>query len=556
MRVEAAPAVAEAFGSRRGGEFERPGVTEVRYNPTADMLFAPVAGPLGVNERESVGVTKNFWTGHVEKDSMDEVAFDAQYHTFERMGYAAEPSAPRFSPSSSSLSLSSFAGDRERALRSGGATVLDINSSENGGERKRKRKASGRPDSSSYLGPWAPFEDEESDEETPEEKEERERDEEEMRKERERKEKETKERNEKAEAMAEEREGESELPPCKEEKSVFHGKERFDYQGRTYMSPPSGLKVRDHECYVPKKKIHTWKGHSKAVTAIRFLPRTGHLLLSSSMDGKAKLWDVYNKRRVLRTFLGHSKGIRDIAFNNDGSRFLTASYDKYAKLWDTESGECLGRYSNGQVPYCVQFNPLDNGEFLAGCHDKKILQWDTRVQPSGQVVQEYDRHLGAVNSITFLGTDNARFMSTSDDKSIRVWEYGIPVDIKLVSEPHMHAVPAVTRAPDGKHVACQSLDNQVLIYSAGDSKFKINKNKRFTGHFVSSFACKPGYSPDGKYIISGDANGDFFVWDYRSGDIYKKLKAHNDVCIAVEWHPVEPSKVATCGWDGDIHFWD
>ena len=36
----------------------------------------------------------------------------------------------------------------------------------------------------------------------------------------------------------------------------------------------------------------------------------------------------------------------------------------------------------------------------------------------------------------------------------------------------------------------------------------------------------------------------------------RKLKAHNDVCIAVEWHPVEPSKVATAGWDGDIHFWD
>ena len=47
------------------------------------------------------------------------------------------------------------------------------------------------------------------------------------------------------------------------------------------------------------------------------------------------------------------------------------------------------------------------------------MQWDTR---SGEIVQEYDRHLGAVNTITFID-QNRRFVSTSDDKSLRVWEW-------------------------------------------------------------------------------------------------------------------------------------
>ena len=51
-----------------------------------------------------------------------------------------------------------------------------------------------------------------------------------------------------------------------------------------------------------------------------------------------------------------------------------------------------------------------------------VFQWDIR---SGEVVQEYDRHLGAVNTITFVD-ENRRFVSTSDDKSLRVWEwYGL-----------------------------------------------------------------------------------------------------------------------------------
>lgn len=45
------------------------------------------------------------------------------------------------------------------------------------------------------------------------------------------------------------------------------------------------------------------------------------------------------------------------------------------------------------------------------------------------VAQEYNYHLGAVNTVTFID-DARRFVSSSDDKSLRVWEFGIPVQIK------------------------------------------------------------------------------------------------------------------------------
>jgi len=61
------------------------------------------------------------------------------------------------------------------------------------------------------------------------------------------------------------------------------------------MSPPQDLDIdltadpSDHDCFLPKKLIHTWSGHTKGVTAIRFFPKTAHLLLSSSMDCKVKV---------------------------------------------------------------------------------------------------------------------------------------------------------------------------------------------------------------------------------------------------------------------------
>ena len=77
--------------------------------------------------------------------------------------------------------------------------------------------------------------------------------------------------------------------------------------------------------------------------------------------------------------------------------------------------------------------------------------------------QEYDRHLAAVNTITFVDK-NRRFVSTSDDKSMRVWEWNIPVDMKYIADPSMHSMPAVTPSPNGKWIACQSLDNRICVF--------------------------------------------------------------------------------------------
>jgi pre-mRNA-processing factor 17 len=64
-----------------------------------------------------------------------------------------------------------------------------------------------------------------------------------------------------------------------------------------------------------------------------------------------------------------------------------------------------------------------------------------------------------VNTVTFF--DNGRrFVSSSDDKTLRVWEFGIPVQIKYIADPSMHSMPAIAPNPAGTAIVCQSLDNQ------------------------------------------------------------------------------------------------
>ena len=343
-----------------------------------------------------------------------------------------------------------------------------------------------------------------------------------------------------------------------EAKTTFHGTELVDYQGRPWCAAPSDLRAEEaggpsHECYIPKKCVKKLTGHTKGVQALEFFPGTGHLLLSASMDGKCKVWDAHsNDMQVQRTYSGHSEGVRSIHFSNTGSHFLSSAFDRTIRHWDLETGQAAGTFSNRKMAYCVKYYPRDNNIFIAACSDNRLYQWDIR---SGQVCQEYNHHLQPCNTVTFFD-EGRKFVSTSDDKKLLVWEFDIPVPIKYIADPGMHCIPAVTMHPSGAFFAGQSMDNKIVVYSCGEKVRQMHK-KIFTGHNNTGYACQIGFSPNGKFMVSGDGHGQAHFWDWKTGKCYRKFHAHdNGPCMAAVWHPLFPSRVATCGWDGLIKIWD
>ncbi|KAI7863117.1 WD40-repeat-containing domain protein [Spinellus fusiger] len=527
--------------------YTAPTATELTVNVPYHDMMRPTLGPENPFSERKLA-TQNIITGHVQQEAISEMDFRTQHRTFESYGYARDPSinsANLVGHTGQGMLGTGYVGNLAAAAELGGATVFDRLPKHQRPNKDLRKRRERKGDSSvlegdnAYKGPWAGYEGDGIGEPSGLEPELQE-------------------------------EVQMAMHPTKTtnklvvhvagtETTVFHGESEHDYLGRTYMAVPQDVDVNllgepgTQDCFIPKRCIHTWEGHAKGVSAIRFLPKSAHILLSAGMDNKLKIWDVYHDRSLLRTMTGHTKAVRDIAFSNDGTRFLSSSYDRYVKLWDTETGQCIRSFSTGKVPYCVTFNPEEDKQhvFLAGCSDKKIVQFDIN---TGEITQEYDQHLGAVNSITFVD-ENRRFITTSDDKTMRAWEFDIPVVIKYIAEPDMYSMPAVTLSPNKKWLACQSLDNQIVVYGARD-RFRINRKKRFAGHLIAGYACKPGFSADGRFVSSGDSNGNVWVWDWKTCKILKKFKAHDKVVMNTEWHPHESSKMATCSWDGKIKYWD
>lgn len=348
--------------------------------------------------------------------------------------------------------------------------------------------------------------------------------------------------------------------PMEPTTTTFHGPQEFDYKGQSWMAPPAGLgSVRadggaaagDHRCKVPLKCVHRFTGHNQGVHRIRMFPVTGHLLLSAGLDGKCKVWSVPDKQ-VMRTYVGHTAAVRDVQFNHDGSKFVSASFDRYLRLWNTETGCVLQTFTNRKVPYVVQFYPHDDNFFVVGCSDNKIVTYNAT---TAEITQEYNHHLGPVNAILFVEDNGTKMVTTSDDKKVLVWEWDIGVPIKYISDPSMHSMPCLVMHPSQRFFVGQSLDNTIVVFQAGN-KFAMQKKKRFAGHIVSGYACEMAFSPDGQFLVSGDGNGSLFFWDWKRHKILQKYRAHTSgpaICCA--WHPLEPSVMFSCGWDGIIKMW-
>jgi WD40 repeat protein len=76
-------------------------------------------------------------------------------------------------------------------------------------------------------------------------------------------------------------------------------------------------------------------------------------------------------------------------------------------------------------------------------------------------------------------------------------------------------VPSLTIHPTNGFFVGQSLDNTIVTYQCGE-KLRQMKKKTFRGHNNSGYACQIGFSPNGKFLVSGDGFGKLHFWDFKT----------------------------------------
>ncbi|KVH98016.1 G-protein beta WD-40 repeat-containing protein [Cynara cardunculus var. scolymus] len=235
----------------------------------------------------------------------------------------------------------------------------------------------------------------------------------------------------------------------------------------------------------------TFSEHTNAVTALHFMA-SNHCLLSASLDGTVRAWDLFRYRNF-RTF-------------------TTPSSRQFVSLASDQSGEVI----------CA--GTLDSFE---------IFVWSMK---TGRLLDVLSGHEGPVHGLMFSPT-GAVLASSSWDRSVRLWDV---FDGKGSVEtfPHTHDVLTVVYRPDGKQLACSTLDGQIHFWDPIDGLLmytiegrrdiaggRLMTDRRSAANSTSgkcfTTLC---YSADGNYILAGGSSKYICMYDVADQVLLRRFQ--------------------------------
>ena len=108
------------------------------------------------------------------------------------------------------------------------------------------------------------------------------------------------------------------------------------------------------------------------------------------------------------------------------------------------------------------------------------------------------------------------------------------------------SVFSVAWSPDGKHLALGYADGSVQVCDATNGK------KDFTVQGHSSHVWALAWSPDGKRLASASWDHTVQVWDAGTGTSLLTYRGHTDLVLAVTWSP-DGTRIASV--DDQVRVW-
>ncbi len=301
--------------------------------------------------------------------------------------------------------------------------------------------------------------------------------------------------------------------------------------------------------------------HGDAVTFASYSPDGGKIL-TTSLDGTAKLWDKNGSLiREMKQLdeSGTPKAIVHTAFFHDGSRLITVGDGHLVKLWDGNGnfikdlvGHTTNQYGDGKVAH-VAISPDDRTIVTIGTDGLAII-WNSR----GDKLKQLDEHRrldGWVNTVNF-SPDGKYFATSGGDWDHTAQLYNISGDhiASLTkddcNEPVNHwncGIFDVVFSPDSKSILTASADHTIRMYSIDGTYLK-----KLTAHTdrVNSIVT----SPDGRYFLSASNDHTAVLWN-SNGTVKYVFRGHTGAVTKAVFSP-DGQYILTASADKTARLWD
>lgn len=253
-------------------------------------------------------------------------------------------------------------------------------------------------------------------------------------------------------------------------------------------------------------------GGYTALGGYKDLSMDGRYMLASISDQADKhrdiqLWDL-KKRAIVGKLKGHEDQARHARFTPDGTRAVSVSIDRTARLWDVSTGEEIRSIAIDQGCRTLGISP-DGKRAVIGLVSWLVI-WDletggklgeaqisTGGLPFACAFSPDGRHI-AVAGIKFLHHRE----TNRETHFITLWNAAPLKEIRSF-EAHEDRIPSVFFLPGGRQILSGSMDGTIRIWDVetGEELARSRKESHATSHAA--------LSPDGRFVITG--GGGFYM---------------------------------------------
>ncbi|KAI1893795.1 hypothetical protein AGOR_G00127340 [Albula goreensis] len=281
------------------------------------------------------------------------------------------------------------------------------------------------------------------------------------------------------------------------------------------------------EVRVPSTALHTFDAHDGEVNAVCFSPGS-RLLATGGMDRRVKLWEVVSGRCEHKGSLtGSNAGITSIEFDSAGSYLLAASNDFASRIWTVDDFRLRHTLTGHSGKVLSARFLLDNARIVSGSYDRTLKLWDLRSKVCMKTVF-------AGSSCNDIVCTEQCVMSGHFDKKVRFWDIrseSIVRELELLGR-----VTSLDLNHDRTELLTCSRDDLVKIIDLRSNA--VRQSFSAQGFKCGSDWTRVTFSPDGCYVAAGSAEGTLFVWNVLTGKLERTLDKHHSSAInAVSWSP-------------------
>ncbi|MCF6360828.1 MAG: caspase family protein [Cyclobacteriaceae bacterium] len=309
------------------------------------------------------------------------------------------------------------------------------------------------------------------------------------------------------------------------------------------------------------------RGHSRAVKSVDF-SHDGAFIVSGSEDKTIKIWELSSGREI-RTYNGHQSEVNDVLFTPDDKMLISASKDGRIYFWDALTGNIIKNYHQPKENI-LRLALSPNGYYLAvGSTGENINVYDTRLDSiiysvKGSRMARDNVFINSIGTKLITGLDNRKVIIYELSTGELLKEYEIVEGFcggcitQGITTPHDEVIIG------GRYVGLKMYENDTELKSfwnepeenfsalnisqsgdllvsvdedsvfvwdvlKGTKKYALDKNQKerspkygidLTHKIIERRSDQfndANFSPDGRWLVTGDNSNIITLWDAESG---------------------------------------